>query len=441
MSDSLPLPPRPSVEQYKKLAREFQQACKSGDPRAIRAWALRWAESLIRLQDLERTPAVEGQIREYADRIQRRWRDLTKDGERAERCTLADAQLLVARSNGFASWPKFAAHLEDLSRASSPASQFEAAADAIIAGDATTLADLLRKHPGLVRERSSREHRSTLLHYVSANGIEGFRQKTPANIVDIARQLLDAGADVNAESDAYGGRSTTLGLAATSCHPAKAGVQLALLQLLLDRGAIVDRPDGGSSVNDCLHNGRGQAAAFLAGKGARLDLEGAAGVGRLDLIQGFFDHEGAWKPPATPKQLRDAFAWACQFGHTIIVDFLLEHGVDLHASLAHHGQTGLHWAAYGGHADTVRLLLNRGAQVDTADEVFGGTPLAWALYAWGTGEIVEGKSHHETVALLVHAGAAFDEQWYEANDDGRRILARVRADPGMHAALRGEITP
>ena len=49
-----------------------------------------------------------------------------------------------------------------------------------------------------------------------------------------------AGADINAESDAYGGRSTTLGLTATSCHPEAAEVQLALLDLLIERGAIMD---------------------------------------------------------------------------------------------------------------------------------------------------------------------------------------------------------
>jgi ankyrin repeat protein len=284
-----------------------------------------------------------------------------------------------------------------------------------------------------VRERSTREHRSTLLHYVSANGVEDFRQKTPTNIVEIARQLLDAGADVNAESDAYGGRATTLGLAATSCHPANAGVQLALLQLFLDRGAIIDRPDGGSSVNDCLHNGRGQAAAFLAGMGARLDLEGAAGVGRLDLVQGSFDHEGALKPPASARQFHDGFAWACQFGRTLVVDLLLRRGMDLHASLAHHGQTGLHWAAYGGHAGTVKLLLDRGARIDATDQVYGGTPLGWALYAWGNaGDAVERTPYYEVVALLIGAGAKLDPRWCEENDE------KLRADPRMQSALRGE---
>lgn len=61
---------------------------------------------------------------------------------------------------------------------------------------------LLHDHPELVRARSTREHRSTLLHYVSANGVEDFRQKTPKNILDITKLLLTAGADVNAESGA-----------------------------------------------------------------------------------------------------------------------------------------------------------------------------------------------------------------------------------------------
>jgi hypothetical protein len=81
-----------------------------------------------------------------------------------------------------------------------PVSAFEAAVDAIISGDQATLEKLLHENPTLVRGRSTREHRSTLLHYVSANGVEDFRQKTPKNIVQITKLLLKAGADVNAES-------------------------------------------------------------------------------------------------------------------------------------------------------------------------------------------------------------------------------------------------
>ena len=259
------------------------------------------------------------------------------------------------------------------------ASKFEEAVETVISGDLPELEKLLSENPDLVRARSTREHRSTLLHYVSANGVEDFRQKTPPNIVAIAKLLLDAGAEVNAESDAYGGRCTTLGLTATSCHPENAGVQIPLMELLIDRGAIIDGPDGYSGVNGCLRNGRGPAAEFLANRGARLDLEGAAGVGRLDVVQSFFAGDGSLKPPATPEQMKDGFAWACEFGRISVVEFLLERGLPVGAKLRH-GETGLHWAAYAGHSAIVRLLLDRGAPIDVREDRWNGTPLDWALH-------------------------------------------------------------
>ena len=273
------------------------------------------------------------------------------------------------------------------------ASSFEAAVDAIVRGDAAQLRELLRAEPDLVRQRSEREHHSTLLHYVSANGVEDSRQNTPANVVEIAALLLDAGADVNAESDAYGERSTALGLTATSCHPYRAGVQRPLMQLLIDRGARIDGPDAGSGVNGCLHNGRGEAAVFLAEYGATLDLEGACGVGRLDVVQELF-------ATATEQQKIDGFAWACQFGRTEVAEFLLEYGVTIDAKLRHHGQTGLHWAAWGGHPATVRLLLQRGADTSVKDPTFGGTALDWARHASANGEAERGASPDEVIEIL-----------------------------------------
>lgn len=250
---------------------------------------------------------------------------------------------------------------------------------------------------------------------------------------------MDAGADVNAESEAYGGRSTTLGLAATSCHPEAAGVQLPLLDLLIERGAIVDGPDGGSAVNGCLHNGRGEAAEYLASRGARLDLEGASGVGRLDLVKGFFDEDGGLKPPATSRQMTDGFTWACEFGRDRVIEFLLDHGMKVDSKLRG-GETGLHWAAYEGHVDAVRLLLDRGAPVNVADDTHGGTPLEWALYAWGNRPRErERRAYLETVALLARAGSVVDPRWYEGDAERERAAERLRTDARMQAALRGEI--
>lgn len=308
-------------------------------------------------------------------------------------------------------------------------SNFEAAVDAIVDGDAAGLEELLRQDPNLVRARSIREHRSTLLHYVSANGVEDFRQKTPKNIVQIAKLLLNAGADVNAESEAYGGRSTTLGLTATSVHPENAGVQLELLEVLIAHGARIDGHNGESAVNACLANGRGKAAEFLANRGARLDLEGSAGVGRLDLVSSFFNEDGSLKPGGTAEQMKDGFTWACEFGRTRVVDFLLQRGVEIDAKLKHHGQTGLHWAASGGHVETVELLVRRGAPVNIRDEAFGGTPLGWALYGWSNLPDGYGReSYYETVAVLVRAGA-------KPNGARDYFSGRIDSDPSMRAAL------
>lgn len=65
-------------------------------------------------------------------------------------------------------------------------------------GRCRRLRALLRAQPSLIEARSDSPHRSTLLHYVAANGIEPALQKSPPNAVEIARILLDAGANVNA---------------------------------------------------------------------------------------------------------------------------------------------------------------------------------------------------------------------------------------------------
>lgn len=440
MSDALFLPPRPNLERYKKLAKDLQHASKAADPGAIRQWAERWKETIVRVRGRAITPPVRNEIDNQAQRVEQRWHEFRKSNEHAGRSTLAGAQLFVARAHGFASWPKFVRHVEALARAGTPISKFETALDAIVSGDAPRLRRLLTENPEVVRARSTREHRSTLLHYVSANGVEDFRQKTPKNIVEITKTLLEAGADVNAESDAYRGRSTTLGLTATSYHPEAAGVQLPLMALLIEHGATLDSPDSSSGVVACLHNGRYRAAEFLAGRGARLDLEGAAGLGRLDTLQGFFNNDGSLKPPATEQQAKDGFALACRFGKTSVVEFLLQKGIKVDARLTYGAETGLHWAGFTGHVEIVKLLLQHHAPIDAKDERHGGTPLEWALYAWRTSpEGVELERYYEVVALLIRTGAKPDPQWFENDENRLRTANKMRSDPRMQAALLGEM--
>ena len=437
MSDALPLPLRPNLEQYKKLARDLQNACQSGDPGAIRQWAAHWMETLARLHE----PATQGRSA-GAEQIERRWNKFKQDADPLAECTLTGAQFFIAREHGFASWPKFARHVREMALDNSADAAFEAAADAIVNGDVATLRQLLAAHPGLARERSTREHHSTLLHYVSANGVEDFRQKTPKNIIEITNLLLDAGADVDAQSDAYGGGCTTLGLVATSVHPEKAGVQIALLRTLLDRGANLLHPSAGgnrqSVVHGCIANGQPAAARYLADLGAPLDLESAAAVGRLDVLQSFFEESGAPKPETSPKEIGSAFLYACGYGSLDAAKFLLDRSVDP-ATRNDEGQTGLHWAAWGPHVDVIQLLLERGAPVDAKDERFHATPLDMALWTWHNTEKPEDRERcYEAIALLARAGARLDrDHWRDPATDSSPMLEKIDSDPRMLAALRG----
>src|SRR5206468_1495601 len=153
--------------------------------------------------------------------------------------------LAIARWYDFESWPRLAEYVEAVTQEGSPVSKFESAVEAVITGDAATLDSLLREP--LVLARSTRVthfdppvHRATLLHYVAANGVEGYRQKTPNNAVEVATMLLKAGAEVDALAGMYGGEHTTMSVLVSSCHPAKAGVQVALVETLLDFGAAID---------------------------------------------------------------------------------------------------------------------------------------------------------------------------------------------------------
>src|SRR5947207_11639254 len=174
--EALPLPTRPNVEQYKKLAKNLVKACKSGDPAAIRDWAIRWIGKLAALQDAPRSLLRnEKEISTHADSVEQFARKTFSRGGTTT-CVLTDAQFIIARAHGFLSWPKFVKHIESLVDASSAVSAFENAVSAIVSGDAAALERVLRGHPKVIRARSTREHGATLLHYVSANGVQGYRQ-------------------------------------------------------------------------------------------------------------------------------------------------------------------------------------------------------------------------------------------------------------------------
>ena len=425
--DALPLPRRPNPERYKKLARELVKACKSDDKNAIDHWAEEWVTALAKQSGLEfirPLPVIvsrwTGQVAGFVQR---------KIQEYDGRCRLADGQLIIARSHGFDSWAKFSRHLNELTKKNSAIARFEAAADAIIKGDIKKLKRLVRDDPQLVHARSTREHEATLLHYVSANGVEGYRQKTPPNIVEITDLLLKAGAEVDAEADVYGGGSTTLGLVATSVHPFRANVQNPLMQLLLDHGAEIDHKTGAgnrqSSVLGALANGRPEAAAYLADRGARLNLEAAAGLGRLDVVKSFFKEQRNRKTTPSKKQLQSAFLYACGGRRKEVVEFLLDKGVDL-ADGGRSGQTPLHWAVIAGQLEIVKLLLKQKPPLE-ARNIYGGTVLGQTL--WSAAHGGDPKLYTEIIETLIAAGAKVPPRHVPVNKSIDDLLRRYGSEP------------
>jgi ankyrin repeat protein len=364
-----PLPFDSTLDLYRKQAEEILTAWRAGAPEAIQ---------IIR----------HNHPRFLDERIGWLPKDLSEDELRAAPFNVVDAQLTLARWYNFADWQALADYAAAVTERSSPVSIFESAVEAVVNGDAVTLARLLKEHPDLVRARSTRvtahdppRHRATLLHYVAANGVEGHRQKTPMNAVQIAKLLLEAGAEPDALANMYGGECTTMSMLVSSCHPANASVQVSLVETLLDFGASVEACGGGawtSPLMTALAFGYQDAAETLVRRGARVTtLAAAAGLGRTADAERLL--------PSAPAQDRHrAIALAAQQGHVDVVRLLLDAGEDpnrYNPEGNHSHSTPMHQAALAGHLAVVRLLVERGARIDIKDTIWQGTPLGWAAYA------------------------------------------------------------
>lgn len=145
MSYAIPLPPRPRLDFYKKLAKELMRAsvdisaapadisadapleapgmtpAEASAETAVRAWAMGWLEASGCFGG-KATPAhavIEGERTAIAVRaawMEQRWRELRKK-KVARPPSLADAQFFLARERAFLSWPKFAEHVQALENA------------------------------------------------------------------------------------------------------------------------------------------------------------------------------------------------------------------------------------------------------------------------------------------------------------------------------------
>lgn len=143
---------------------------------------------------------------------------------------------------------------------------------------------------------------------------------------EIARILIESGADVNAES--YYGRRPL--------HLAVTNGQLDIVRLLLDRGADINA----ASIHD----------------GTPLQL--AAKKGQEEMVRLLLDRGDDIKG----KSGREPLEWAAAEGHVKVVELLLDRGADINAQ-NHRGERLLYWPAKSGNVKRVKWLLDKGADV------------------------------------------------------------------------------
>src|SRR5216683_5243955 len=157
--------------------------------------------------------------------------------------------------------------------------KFHPAIAAIRSGDLETFKALVIQDPTLATSRSSTSH-PTLLQCVALEG-QGDGKDKPNN-VEMARVLIEAGAELNEPM-----------VAASSID------NQAVAELLLDHGAAIDGTGGWSPLEEALYWNSRDVLALLLERGAAVqNLRIAAGLGRPDLIEGYFNSDGSLKPAA-----------------------------------------------------------------------------------------------------------------------------------------------
>ena len=454
------LPPRPSLDQLRRRAKELRDAARSGDPAA-----------LARITAC--TPAARGGM-----------------------VTLAAAQLAIAREHGYPSWPQLVAEVRArTAERGQRVEEFLVASirdwtgraarmlardpwlagydvrTAVVLGDAARVREMLARDPGLATRPDPRTG-WTPLHAACASRWQRLDPARASGLTEVARLLLAAGADPAARPDGEGRQwSPLLCAVAGAPNPAITG-------LLLEHGA---RPDDHvlylaafESDHECLRlllpyaPDIGATTALSAPistgdvAGVRLLLDAGADPNHL-LDAGLLGESHEQSPPVAPLSAaiemqagpeltgllleygaapdvpaadgRTPYQQAVRTGQDQVADLLARHGAstalssadeflaacrcadraaatavlaaspDLAARLTAEDHRVLTDAADHGHTEAVRLMLDLGFPPGARSEQDNGaTALHLAAAAGSTG----------TVRLLLDRGAdieARDTAW------------------------------
>jgi ankyrin repeat protein len=394
-----------NVGQLKKQAKELVRAAREGDPDAV----TRLGDLPVRLASAQRVLARENGFSSWPALVrvaveQPFHDDIEYYEGRAEGIAtvdgvpIAEARRDLAGRHGFGSWSALRRHVAALASGEQPPSPFVVAYRAIEANDRERIVELVEAHPEIVEMRGT-------------NGNDLFGM---ANDLEITRFLLARGAEVNRGND-YGW---------TKLHQAGYGNDVELARVLLEAGARTDlfaRGDGGTPLIAALFWGHREVAPLLGLEPRNLRV--AAGLGLVEMIdelagtpavgahRGFYRPHGgfpAWTPSDDPQEILDeALVWAAKADRVEAIDRLVELGAQLEAD-PYRG-TPLAWAAANGRIKAIRRLVELGADVN-GRSTFGG------------------PTHGEGVAPLHLAAQAGQETAVD-------VLLELGADPMLRDAL------
>jgi ankyrin repeat protein len=211
-----------------------------------------------------------------------------------------------------------------------------------------------------------------------------------ANCLDLAAQLLDQGASLDAR-DRLGARPLS--------HAAKSG-HLQMVDLLLARGAPIDARnlDGATALYFAAEGSHILIAQRLIERGADVNLTGRSAISPI--------------------------AAAAYAGNDLIVEALLAHGA-YPQTPDDTGKTPLIYAAASARLDIVKRLLAQNIDVNARYR----NDLTLLMWASGPDDQVPEAQAIKVIAYLVDAGAHIDDR-----DDRGRTALMIAAEGG-HADI------
>jgi ankyrin repeat protein len=427
--DPKPLPAQPSLEQYKKQAKELLKAYRSADVETIR------------------------RVKKNHPRFEK----LSEPGFEISKFALADAQLVIAREHGFDSWPKFTKRIEvinsEIAAMANPVLAFIEAA--IWHGTLDAPEAILAAHPEIMRNSI---HVAAILgndaavrRFIGADPRNATKKEAPydgdalvylclskylrldpersAGFLRAATALLDAGADPNSgfwSKDEYHEFETALYGAAGVAHHAD------LTRLLLERGADANDNETFYHAPETYDNGA-------------LKVLVESGKMRADLLAGMLLRKADWHDYEGIKYLLEHGAdpnlitlWGYTALHQALrrdnalrnIELMLEHGADPAIKTVTKvralftpdfaQRSGLGIAAHRGRGDVLEAMERRGIAME-----FSGVDRLIAACARNDAAALRAIAEREpqlVQELLAEGGRLLVEFAGTNNDEGVRML-------------------